>query len=131
MGDKVTIIDNSMDEEVCSNNITSIKTARNFELPEIFTKTEQMEILKSILDTLCSVEKDGAIISGGSLLTIQSIQYLLYNVKLCSAEITNIEPPKNIHIVDLFFRKDPYEYESNIACDVSLLNNFLKLCQTY
>lgn len=120
LGDKITVTECN-NGQPSTSNVLNISIARDSKMPRIFTKTDQMEMVKSSLDYLCSVvNDDGATISGGALLTLYSIEYLLFSMKKASSIEANIEPPKNIHITNLYFGNDIYEYQRNIACDVSL-----------
>lgn len=98
------------------------ESLKNTKVPEIYTRTSQMEIVKSVLDYMCSVKQDDATLTGGAMLPLYSIEYLFYKMNIVSAAFGNSTPPKNLFIVDEYFNRDMYEYELGIACKVSTSN---------
>lgn len=80
----------------------------------VYTKVECIPIIEASLNFL-KLEKASQNID----LKVYSIQYLFNTLKNATCKIGELEPPSSIYITDDYFQKDAFEYQVNIACDVS------------
>jgi protein maelstrom len=90
---------------------------QNFEPPILFTLKDQVNVVQSIMTSLCNecFESDFP-----SKFQILPLQYLFFTLKEAASTttITENEPTNSIYKIDEILERDKYDYQEGIPCDV-------------